>query len=65
MKTFANNPAVKFSELNEDQRLYAAHKLIYEEDILPSEFLRIINGHQTNKVQFFITSPTSVGVRKK
>ncbi len=57
MKTYANNPAVKYSDLNLDQQNDARRKVFSMHKSIPYPI--------DNSFEFFITSPTSVAVRKK
>lgn len=65
MKTYANNPPVKYSELNEDQKNSACDKMADDESIEVEVFNAIVDGFENESIEFFITSPTSVAVRKK
>jgi len=66
MKTYANNPPVKYSQLNKDQRANAFEKLGKDKSISDSFLIRITSGcFVADKIVFHITSPTSVAVKKK
>ncbi len=65
MKTYANNPAVKFEDLTEDQRLKCFYKMA---KLLQCNVLYFVSWScsDVNKLfEFQPTSPTSVAVSKK
>lgn len=67
MKTYANNPPVKYSELNGDQKDKALNKIMKIEGLLLTDLWHLsrVNPKFTDSFEFFITSPTSVAVKKK
>lgn len=66
MKTYANNPPVKYSELNTEQKKSAAIKLTENGKIDLETMLETMACKNTyDRIEIFITSPTSVAVKKK
>ncbi len=65
MKTLSNNPSVKIGELSIDQRKGLFQKMSHMSGNKLLDFIMWTDSEIDNSFEFFITSPTSVSVKKK